>query len=222
MADVKLAILPVTPFQQNCSLLWDDTDKACVLVDPGGDAETILQAIQARGLRVTTILLTHGHLDHAGAAAQVKAALDADSPSPIPLLGPDARDAFLLDGIAESARQFGIAGLRNVRPDRFLAEGESVTAGPFCLEVLHCPGHSPGSLVYFERRLRFAFVGDVIFKGGVGRTDFPYGDHAALIAAIRDKLLPLGDDVAFICGHGPSSTLGAERQSNPFLREIAG
>lgn len=218
MPDVKLAIIPVTPFQQNCTILWDDATKRCIVIDPGGDVEQILAGLRGTELTCELILLTHGHLDHAGGAKALKAALEAEQGSEVPLLGPDIRDAFLLDGIESSAAQFGIAGLQNVRPDRFLAEGETVAAAGFRFEILHCPGHSPGSLVYFEPSLRFALVGDVLFKGSIGRTDFPYGDHAALITAITTKLLPLGDDVGFICGHGPGSRLGVERASNPFIQ----
>lgn len=222
MPDFKLAIIPVTVFQQNCSLLWDPTDRRCVIVDPGGEPGRILDALSRMDLNPQAILLTHGHLDHAGGAKALKGEIDAvqarRGADPVPLLGPDIRDAFLLDGIEESAAKFGLSGLRNVRPDRFLSEGETVEAGPFRFEVLHCPGHTPGHIVFFERSMRFAFVGDVIFKGSVGRTDFEYGDHAALIASIHEKLLPLGDDIGFICGHGEGSTFGAERAGNPFLR----
>jgi glyoxylase-like metal-dependent hydrolase (beta-lactamase superfamily II) len=221
MPNLKIAVIQVTPFQQNCSVLWDIDEGTCVVVDPGGDVETILETLNHNTLRPTLILLTHGHLDHAGGAKDLKAHFDGDGGAPVPLLGPDIRDAFLLDGIEESMARFGAMGMRNVRPDRFLEEGEIVEAGALRFEVLHCPGHSPGSIVFFERSLRFAFVGDVIFKGSVGRTDFPYGDGPGLIASIREKLLPLGDDVNFICGHGPASSLGAERQNNPFLRDAA-
>jgi hydroxyacylglutathione hydrolase len=222
MTDFKLAIIPVTVFQQNCALLWDTADRSCVVVDPGGEPGRILDALGRLDLTPKVILLTHGHLDHAGGAKALKGEIDAvmerRGEAPVPLLGPDERDAFLLDGIEESARKFGFAGLRNVRPDRFLTEGEVIEAGPFRFDVLHCPGHTPGHVVYVEKRLRFAFVGDVLFKGSVGRTDLEYGDGAALIAAIHGKLLPLGDDIQFICGHGDGSTFGAERLTNPFLQ----
>lgn len=218
MPSAKLAIIPVTPFQQNCAVLWDDATKRCIIVDPGGEAERIIEGVHGTGLRCEAILLTHGHLDHAGGAKAVKAALDAEYGAPVPLLGPDARDAFLLDEIETSAARFGASGMQNVRPDRFLEEGEVIEAAGFRFEILHCPGHSPGSIVYFERAMRFAFVGDVIFKNSIGRTDFPYGDHAALIDAINTKLLPLGDDIGFICGHGPGSKFGVERENNPYLQ----
>ncbi len=222
MTEFKLAIVPVTVFQQNCSLLWDTAERGCVIVDPGGEPGRILDALGKMDLTPKVILLTHGHLDHAGGAKALKGELDAAmarrGEAPVPLLGPDARDTFLLDGIEESAKKFGFAGLRNVRPDRFLTEGEVIESGPFRFDVLHCPGHTPGHVVFVEKALRFAFVGDVLFKGSVGRTDFEYGDGAALIDSIQTKLLPLGDDIQFICGHGDSSSFGAERLSNPFLR----
>jgi glyoxylase-like metal-dependent hydrolase (beta-lactamase superfamily II) len=222
MPGFKLAIIPVTVFQQNCSLLWDPADRSCVVVDPGGEPGRILDALGRMDLTPTVILLTHGHLDHAGGAKALKGEIDAvmarRGEPPVPLLGPDERDRFLLDGIEGAAKQFGFGGLRNVTPDRFLTEGETVEAGPFRFDVLHCPGHTPGHIVFVEKTLRFAFVGDVIFKGSVGRTDLEYGDHAALIASIHDKLLPLGDDIQFICGHGEGSTFGVERRSNPFLQ----
>ena len=212
------AIIPVTPFQQNCALLWDDTTKQALVVDPGGDVERILDAIGQMGVTVERILLTHGHLDHAGGAAALAEALRArPNVGAVPIEGPDQRDAFLLEGIAAQAASHGFEA-RNVTPDRWLREGDSVTLGLHEFNVLHCPGHTPGHVVFVNHAARFALVGDVLFQGSVGRTDFPYGDHAALIAAITTKLLPLGDDFAFLCGHGPGSTIGAERRSNPFLR----
>lgn len=211
---LQAAIVPVTPFQQNCTLIWEQASKAAWVIDPGGDVPKILEATGELGLRVERILLTHGHIDHAGGAAALKEALPG-----VPLEGPDERDAFLLDGLEQQGRAFGIAGARNVRPDRWLTEVEAVSLGEHRFEVLHCPGHTPGHLVYVDRASRFALVGDVLFKGSVGRTDFPYGDTTALLTSIRDKLLPLGDDLAFVCGHGPGSTIGAERRSNPFVRQ---
>lgn len=212
--DFQIAILPVTPFQQNCSLLWSAADKTAIVVDPGGDAPQILDAIAKLELKVVAMLLTHGHLDHAGGAQDLREALGPD----VPLIGPDIRDRFLLQEIEESGRKFGIPGLRNVLPDRWVEEGQTVEAGIFRFDVLHCPGHTPGHVVYVETARRFAFVGDVIFRGSVGRTDFPYGDGPGLIRSITEKLLPLGDDLAFVCGHGETSSIGAERRSNPFLR----
>ena len=211
------AIVPVTPFQQNCAIFWDEGSKLGMVVDPGGDVDRILEAIDQAGARIERILLTHGHLDHAGGAAGLRDALQLRSGGPVPITGPDRRDKFLLDGIAEQAAGYGFEA-RDVAPDQWLAEGDVLPLGPHRFDVLHCPGHSPGSLVYHNQAARFAIVGDVLFQGSIGRTDFPYGDHAALINAIQTKLLPLGDDVSFLCGHGPGSTIGAERLSNPFLR----
>jgi hydroxyacylglutathione hydrolase len=216
MSGLRGAIIPVTPFQQNCAILWDDASKIGVVIDPGGDVDRILAAIDQTGATIEKIVLTHGHLDHAGGAAGLRDAL-ARSGGGIPIEGPDIRDKFLLDGIVEQAAAYGFEA-RNVTPDRWMAEGDVVTCGPHSFEVLHCPGHTPGSLVFFNRAARFAVVGDVLFQGSIGRTDFPYGNHEALITAIKTKLLPLGDDVSFLCGHGPGSTIGAEKASNPFLR----
>lgn len=208
------AIVPVTPFQQNCSLIWDPATKVGAVVDPGGDIDRIEAAIAETGIKVEKILLTHGHIDHAGGADELRAKLG------VKIEGPHEADRFLLQGIEKQAREYGLGalGVRNVLPDRWLVEGDTVTIAGRTFEIFHCPGHSPGSVVMFNRAQRFALVGDVLFRGSIGRTDFPYGDHAALISAIKTKLLPLGDDVAFICGHGPTSTIGAERRSNPFIR----
>ena len=212
------AVIPVTPFQQNCAILWDDASKRALVVDPGGDVPRILAAIDQNGVTVERILLTHGHLDHAGGAAGLAAALRArPGAGPIPIEGPDRRDQFLLDGIAAQAASYGFEA-DNVTPDRWLTEGESIALGTHRFDILHCPGHTPGHLVYVNHAAGFALVGDVLFQGSVGRTDFPYGDHAALINAIKTKLLPLGDEFSFLCGHGPGSTIGAERLHNPFLR----
>ncbi len=218
MANLRGAIVPVTPFQQNCAILWDDASKHAIVVDPGGEADRILAAIDEAGVTVERILLTHGHLDHAGGAADLADALRqrAGDAASVPIEGPDQRDAFLLAGIEQQARAYGF-GARNVTPDRWLREGDSVTLGAHRFDVLHCPGHTPGHIVFINQAARFALLGDVLFQGSVGRTDFPYGDHVALIDAIVTKLLPLGDDMQFLCGHGPGSSIGAERRGNPFL-----
>ncbi len=211
MTTLRAAIVPVTPFQQNCSIIWCDATKRAAVVDPGGDVDMIAQAILQQGVIVETILLTHGHVDHAGGAAELKDRLG------VPVVGPHAADAMLLDSLPSVGRMYGLAGVRAVTPDRWLQEGDQVTIGEAAFDVLHCPGHSPGSVVFVNAENRFALVGDVLFRGSVGRTDLPGGDHAALLRSIREKLLPLGDDITFICGHGPPSTIGAERTSNPFL-----
>jgi hydroxyacylglutathione hydrolase len=222
MGKLSGMIVPVTPFQQNCAILWDDDSKRAVVVDPGGDVDRILSAIERTGVSVERIWLTHGHLDHAGGAAELQEVLRqrAGDPAAVPIEGPDERDEFLLRGLAAQASSYGFA-IRNVAPDRWLHEGDSVALGEHRFDVLHCPGHTPGHVVFVNRAGRFAMVGDVLFQGSVGRTDFPYGDHAALIRGITEKLLPLGDDLTFMCGHGPGSTIGAERQSNPFLRRLS-
>lgn len=210
-AALKAAIVQVTPFQQNCTLLWNEATKVGAVVDPGGDLDEIERAIAEIGMSVEKIILTHGHIDHAGGADELRERLK------VKIEGPHQADAFLLKNLEKQGATYGIAGCRNVTPDRFLEEGESVEIGGHTFEIFHCPGHSPGSLVYFNRAQRFALVGDVIFQGSIGRTDFPYGDHDALITAIKTKLFPLGDDVAFICGHGRPSQFGIERDTNPFL-----
>jgi glyoxylase-like metal-dependent hydrolase (beta-lactamase superfamily II) len=215
---LQAAIVPVTQFEQNCTLLWDEATRRGTVVDPGGDADRILAAIDQVGMQPLHILLTHGHLDHAGGAAALQESLQARLGGPVPIEGPDERDRFLLDSLAQQAARFGFPGMRNVQPTRWLREGDTVDIAGHAFAVLHCPGHTPGHVVFVNPGLKLALVGDVLFQGSVGRTDFPYGDTAALLRSIREKLLPLDDEVAFICGHGPSSTIGAERRSNPFLR----
>jgi glyoxylase-like metal-dependent hydrolase (beta-lactamase superfamily II) len=212
---LKAAIVPVTPFQQNCTLLFDETSKKGVVVDPGGDLPRIEDAIRQIGMTVDEILLTHGHIDHAGAATDLAAKLK------VKITGPHLADKFLLDGLAAQAASYGFPGMKNVTPDRWLVEGDTVSIAGNTFNVLHCPGHSPGSVVFVNAGLGIALVGDVIFQGSIGRTDFPYGDHDALINAIRTKLFPLGDDIVFICGHGPASTFGDERRTNPFCGDNA-
>jgi hydroxyacylglutathione hydrolase len=209
--NVRAAIIPVTPLQQNCTLLWCETTKKAAVIDPGGDLDRIRQAIAGSKVQVEKIILTHGHIDHAGGAAELRGALG------VPVEGPHEADRFLLDGLEETGLAYGIPA-RPVTPDRWLAEGDTVSVGGVSLHVLHCPGHSPGSVVLVSPEQRFAIVGDVLFQGSVGRSDLPGGDGKALIRSIREKLLPLGDDIAFICGHGPASTIGQERRTNPFLQ----
>jgi len=216
---LRLAVVPVTPLEQNSAILFDDATKIGVVTDPGGDAGRIVEALTRLGVTVEKILITHGHFDHAGGAADLKAALERQYGRAVPIEGPHRDDAFLLERIPESAARWGIHGLRACVSDRFLEDGDEVSFGSVMLKAIHCPGHSPGSIVFFQPDVRLAIVGDVLFAGSIGRTDLPRGDHATLMRSIRDKLLPLGDDVGFLPGHGPTSTLGTERASNPFLVE---
>jgi len=211
VGQLRAGIVPVTPFQQNCTILFDDATKAGVVVDPGGDVDAILAALRDNDLDISEIWITHGHLDHAGGAMELKEALGAE------IIGPHEADREMLAALETQALRFGVDGMRNCTPDRFLAEGERVSFGEHVFEVLHCPGHAPGHVVYYNRAAKFAHVGDVLFHGSVGRTDLPGGDHAALIRSIKEKLLPLGDDIGFICGHGPGGRFGEERRTNPFL-----
>lgn len=212
MSDFQIQVVPVTQFQQNCSLVWSAATMRGTVVDPGGDVARIQAAIAAAGITVERILLTHGHLDHAGGAADLKAALGVE------VVGPHEADAPLLARIAEQGRSYGMDDLKSVTPDRYLQEGDTIEIAGMTFDVLHCPGHSPGSLVYVSKELGFALMGDVLFAGSVGRTDLPGGSHETLIRSITDKVLPLGDEVQFLPGHGPASTIGEERTTNPFLR----
>jgi glyoxylase-like metal-dependent hydrolase (beta-lactamase superfamily II) len=212
MSDFAIQVVPVTPFGQNCSIAWSQETLRGVVVDPGGDLDLIRAAIEKAGVTIDAIMLTHGHIDHAGAAADLKDEIG------VAIIGPHEADGPLLARLEEQGRQYGLDGVRNVTPDRFLRDGETVEIAGVTFGVLHCPGHSPGSVVFASPALRFAFMGDVLFKGSVGRTDLPGGSHETLLRSIRDKILPLGDDVSFLPGHGPGSTIGEERVSNPFLR----
>lgn len=214
MPKINIAIVPVTPFEQNCTLIFDEETRKGVVIDPGGDLERIMGAIDETGIKVETILLTHGHLDHVGAAEALKEKLGVE------IVGPHVDDKPLCESVETVAANYGMnEGFRNVSPDRWLEEGDTVSIAGVEFNVLHCPGHAPGHVVFYNADLKFAHVGDVLFRGSVGRTDLPGGDHDALIASIRNKLLPLGDDVQFICGHGPASTIGEERATNPFLQQ---
>jgi glyoxylase-like metal-dependent hydrolase (beta-lactamase superfamily II) len=212
MPDFAIQVVPVTPFGQNCSIVWSQETRRGVVVDPGGDLDLIRAAIETAGVAIDAILLTHGHIDHAGAAADLKDEIG------VAIIGPHDADGPLLARLEDQGRQYGLDGVRNVTPDRYLRDGETVEIAGVTFDVLHCPGHSPGSVVFASPALRFAFMGDVLFKGSVGRTDLPGGSHETLLRSIRDKILPLGDDVSFLPGHGPGSTIGEERASNPFLR----
>ena len=206
-------IIPVTAFAQNCSLIWCEETQQAALVDPGGDASVIIDNVTRQGVSITKILLTHGHLDHVGAAAELSAHYN------VPVIGPQKEDAFWLEGLPAQSRMFGLEDCQPLTPDQWLEEGDIVNVGNVNLAVLHCPGHTPGHIVFYDKQSELLISGDVLFKGGVGRSDFPRGDHSQLIAAIKNKLLPLGDDITFIPGHGPLSTLGYERLHNPFLQD---
>jgi len=212
MLQAKATIIPVTPFQQNCTLLWCETTKRAAVIDPGGDLPDIERAIAKAGISVEKIWLTHGHLDHVGGAADLRALLK------VPIEGPHRADQFLLEHVAESARSFGVSGFKNVTPDRWLDEGDTVEVGELTFAVLHCPGHSPGSVAFINKAQQLAISGDVLFAGSIGRTDLPGGDHAQLLKSIADKLMPLDDDITVISGHGPVTTIGRERASNSFLQ----
>ena len=213
MAAMQLAVVPVTPFQQNCSVLWCERSRAAAIIDPGGELERVLAVVHQQGLTLAKILLTHAHLDHCGATAELARR------EHLPIEGPQRGDAFWIESLAGQAAQFGFPPAESFEPTRWLEHGDRVQLGEGELEVLHCPGHTPGHVVFFDRPGRLAIVGDVLFQGSIGRTDFPGGDYDTLIGSIRERLFPLGDDVRFLPGHGPMSTFGAERHSNPFVAD---
>ncbi|MFN4341070.1 MAG: MBL fold metallo-hydrolase [Azonexus sp.] len=208
---MRYQIVPVTPFEQNCTVLWCEKTRQAAVIDPGGDIERILRLLQDEQLTLTRILVTHGHIDHAGGVAALA------ERSGVPVEGPHAEDRFWIEGMPQQSKMFGFPNVRSFEPDRWLQDGDTVCFGEVELDVLHCPGHTPGHVVFFHAPSRLAQVGDVLFQGSIGRTDFPRGDHATLIRSIKERLFPLGDDVAFIPGHGPMSTFGEERRYNPFL-----
>ena len=212
---MKYLVIPVTPFEQNCSLIWCEETGNAALIDPGGDAESLLEAVRERGLKLVKLLLTHGHLDHVGAAAELAAQLD------IPIEGPQREDAFWLESLPQQSEMFGLPHTPAFMPERWLEQGDRVSVGNQILEVLHCPGHTPGHVVFYHRAGKLAFVGDVLFRGSIGRTDFPRGDYDTLIRSIRERLFSLGDEVTFIPGHGPTSTFGHERLTNPYAGDEA-
>jgi hydroxyacylglutathione hydrolase len=214
MAKLNVLIIPVTPFQQNCSLVFEEESKRGAIVDPGGDVPNILKAIEQSNVKIEKILLTHGHIDHAGGAAELREALS------VKIEGPHKDDLFLLKDLLASGAKFGMADSRSVVPDLWLSDGDEIEVAGLKFSILHAPGHSPGSVVLFNDENRFALMGDVLFQGSVGRTDFPYGSHDTLMNSIKNKVLPLGDDVTFLPGHGRASQLGVERKTNPFIQGL--
>lgn len=212
MAALQAGIIPVTPFQQNCTILYDGDSKEGVIVDPGGDVPTILDVVKSNGIKLQAIWLTHGHLDHAGGAMELKEALGLE------IIGPHKDDQPILSSIETSAQRFGVdSGMHNCTPDRWLEDGDTVQFGDHVFEVYHTPGHAPGHVIYFNRAQGFAHLGDVLFNGSIGRTDLPGGNHQQLLNSIKTKVFPLGDETGFICGHGPGGRIGDERRTNPFL-----
>ncbi|MDO5624142.1 MAG: MBL fold metallo-hydrolase [Pseudomonadota bacterium] len=207
--------LPVTPFQQNCTLVWCPATMKAAVIDPGGELPRIEAAAHAQGVTLEQIWLTHAHIDHAGGAGELARTRQ------LPIVGPHEGDKFWIDALAEQARMFGFAPAEAFAPTRWLHDGDTVQIGQCTLTVRHTPGHTPGHVVFHSPEARRAFVGDVLFAGSIGRTDFPGGNHAQLLASIRERLWPLGDDTVFIPGHGPESSFGHERRHNPFVREQA-
>jgi len=212
---MKLEIVPVTPFRQNCSIVWCAATGQGAVVDPGGDLDRVMARVEANNVKLQKILITHGHLDHAGATADLAEALR------LPVEGPHPEDQFWIYQIPASAARYGFPPARAFTPDRWLKHGDTATVGELVFEVIHCPGHTPGHVVFFNREGRLALVGDVLFQGSVGRCDLPRGDYDSLIRAIRTRLFPLGDDVRFVPGHGPMSNFGWERKTNPYASDLA-
>jgi hydroxyacylglutathione hydrolase len=208
-------VTSVTPLQQNCTTVWCTATLKAAVIDPGGSVDAVIGEVARRGLTLDQIWITHGHLDHAGGAAEMA------EKSGAPIIGPHPEDQFWIDGIPAQGQAYGLPEARSFTPSRWLDEGQTVTLGDTLWEVRHCPGHTPGHVIFFNRAARFAQVGDVLFKGSVGRTDFPRSDPEALIRSVVSKLWPLGDDVTFVPGHGPISTFGEERRTNPFVSDAA-
>ena len=209
---LRYLTLPVTPFQQNCSLLWCDETRDAALIDPGGDLPKLLAAVKAQDLTLKALWLTHAHIDHAGGTGQLARELG------LPIIGPHPGDQFWIDGLAKQSQMFGFPPAEVFTPTRWLADGEEVQIGNQTLSVRHCPGHTPGHVVFHSAAIQRAFVGDVLFAGSIGRTDFPGGDHATLIKSITERLWPMGNETIFIPGHGPESSFGRERRSNPYVQ----
>lgn len=210
---LRYLIIPVTPFQQNCSLVWCDQTLDAAVIDPGGDLDRVLGEVQRLGLSLKQIWLTHAHIDHAGGAGELAERLQ------LPIIGPHTGDQFWIDGLAQQSQMFGFARAKPFTPTRWLQDGDTVTVGNSTLAVRHCPGHTPGHVVFYSSEAQRAFVGDVLFAGSIGRTDFPQGDHDTLIASITQRLWPMGNDTVFIPGHGPESSFGRERRTNPYVAD---
>lgn len=208
---LRYQVVPVTAFAQNCTVLWCDETQKGAVVDPGGDIASIVAVIEQKGIVIEKILLTHAHIDHAGGTAELAKQLK------LTIEGPHKEDLFWIDGLGQQAQMFGFASVESFTPDRWLNDGDTVTVGNEVLDVIYTPGHTPGHVVFYSKALAIAWVGDVLFAGSIGRTDFPRGDHPTLINSICQKLWPLGNEVEFICGHGPNSTFGRERASNPLV-----
>ena len=207
-------IVPVTAYQQNACVLMDPATGEGAVTDPGGDIDKLERAIDEMGVKVTKILLTHGHLDHCGAAGVCRERWQ------VPIIGPHREDNFWIQGLPMQSQMMGLPAMEPFEPDQWLNDGETVPVGSIPLDVLYCPGHTPGHVVFVDQKARLAWVGDVLFQGSIGRTDFPRGDYATLMGSICEKLLPLGDDIRFVPGHGPESTFGRERKTNPFVTEF--
>jgi glyoxylase-like metal-dependent hydrolase (beta-lactamase superfamily II) len=204
-------IIPVTSFEQNSTLLYCDKTAVAAIVDPGGDIPLIEEAVQKAGVSLEKILVTHAHIDHVGAVAELAEKYQ------LPIIGPHRDDQFWIDALPQQSEMFGFPASKNFTPNRWLEHGDQVSVGETTLEVIHCPGHTPGHVTFYSPKDKLAIVGDVLFAGSIGRTDFPQGNHDDLIHAIRERLLPLGDDIKFIPGHGPMSSFGEEKHNNPFI-----
>ncbi len=213
---MKVTIIPVTPFQQNSTILQCERTNRAAIVDPGGDLDRIMAQVEVLGVELEKILVTHAHIDHAGGVAELSESTG------LPVEGPQREDKFWIDLLEEQGAMFGFPGSSPFTPDRWLEDGDKVTLGEISMEVRHCPGHTPGHIIFYEHASKIAIVGDVLFNGSIGRTDFPRGDYATLVHSIKNRLWPLGDDVQFVPGHGPVSTFGHERLTNPFVGDNAG